>query len=379
MKTLFTFLIIPLGLFSPPLSAEKSPACPASASSELCEHGLDVLSNAAERDPKDADEALNFIIEELEKKLKEKEFVAVAMESPFLKGKLDVLPFDTTFKVIDLEEGDSVLALDFGYRHEFSNNTYAQEGKRSKSYKFDFDLRGTATQNDEENPRNFIESSLSFAFSSRPNFTDKAILSTLLDMDRVKECTTDRDLQNDKECILLEKLAIDASMESAGFTYFMDYGVDIGYETDQSFNASNTTLSLFGRVTLKDYRNKTFMGLSGIIPTVRLAIESVDPSAETPRAITGDDSDYERFTAEFHVDVPLIELMNIAYTFSFNYRSFSEFGASDIVKDVNLDRYHLRTFSLSAPAGLAISYSSGRLPFGLEEQQTIELGFKTYF
>ena len=54
-------------------------------------------------------------------------------------------------------------------------------------------------------------------------------------------------------------------------------------------------------------------------------------------------------------------------------------GASDMVKSADLDSYQLKTYSLNTPTGIFVSYSSGRLPFGLENESTVELGFKTYF
>jgi len=44
-----------------------------------------------------------------------------------------------------------------------------------------------------------------------------------------------------------------------------------------------------------------------------------------------------------------------------------------------LDSYNLRTFSLSGPAGLFVSYSSGKLPFDQQNDDVVALGFKTYF
>lgn len=360
-------------------TANPASLCLPYLSKNLCTQMKDVIKTAAGKKPETADELWSYFQEELNKKKTDPDFVSAAMESPLIKNRLAALPFDVTVKVMDVKDQDSVLALEFGYNHQFSRNTYNTEGTRLKSYGFDFAIKGTATQDADENPRNLIESKLSFSFATKPNFSVQKIASSHYDKDRAKECTTNRDLEDDQECKLLEKLVFDELFEPAGLTYYFDYGVNAGYETDQAFKANNTTLSLFATTTFQDFRKSSFMGYNGIIPTFRINADSVEPSAETPRSLAGDDTSYTRLSAEFHLSVPLTQLLNTAYKFSFNYRTFDELDASDLVKTAGLDKYRLRTYSISSPTGLVVSYSSGRLPFGFANQQAVELGFHTYF
>jgi hypothetical protein len=110
-----------------------------------------------------------------------------------------------------------------------------------------------------------------------------------------------------------------------------------------------------------------------------VSIESVSPSSETPRAMTGDYSSYERVSYEFSLNMPLDDLLNIPYTFTYNFRGYEEVSPSDIVKTANLDKYRLRAYSLITTTGIIASYYSDPLPFGLEEEYIISLGFQTYF
>jgi hypothetical protein len=121
------------------------------------------------------------------------------------------------------------------------------------------------------------------------------------------------------------------------------------------------------------------MGYNNIKPSLRVAAETVDPNMQTPRAIAGDNSSYTRLSGEFSLIVPLQKLASLPYYLTFNYQIYAEMGASDIVKTANLDAYQLKTYSLNTPTGIFVSYSSGRLPFGLENESTVELGFKTFF
>lgn len=305
----------------------------------------------------------------------DKDLQASILNSPFLSNRLETLPVDVTFKVIDVEDGDSVLGMEFQYAKNISRTRYSDGGSREKSYGFDFSLYGTATQDDEKNPRNFIDAKLSFSLSNHPTFNEAKAVKSLT---KNVFCIEAENIEN-PECGALVADATADFFDQVGSTFYFDYGIDLAYETDQAFAAHNTLVSAFVTASHEDFRRDSFLGSNSIVPTVRIAVDSVEPSSDSPRALAGDNSSYERFSGEFHLSVPLTKLLNIPYLFSFNYRIYEEMGASDIVKQAGLDTYHLRTFSLSAPAGLVFSYSSGRLPFGLKEQQTIELGFQTYF
>lgn len=305
----------------------------------------------------------------------DKDLQASILNSPFLSNRLETLPVDVTFKVIDVEGGDSVLGVEFQYAKNISRTIYSNGGSREKSYGFDFSLDGTATQDDEKNPRNFINTKLSFSFSNHPTFNEAKAVKSLT---KNVFCIEEENIDN-PECGPLVADATADFFDQVGSTFYFDYGIDLTYETDQAFDAHNTLVSAFVIASYEDFRRDSFLGSNSIVPTVRIAVDNVEPSNDSPRALAGENSSYERFSGEFHLSVPLTKLLDIPYLFSFNYRIYKEIGASDIVEQAGLDTYHLRTYSLSAPAGLVVSYSSGRLPFGLEEQQTIEIGFQTYF
>jgi hypothetical protein len=344
--------------------------CPSGFTETACRQWLDALtSNLQNKSDEKKGDADAF------KKLKKNgEFIDALIASPFVSSKLDKLPVDVTLKVIDIEDADSVLGLEFSYDKELSRTYFGTSGSRMKSYKFDFSLSGTATQNDEENPRNFIDASVSFSFQNMPTFNESKTLEALNNYECTKEYNLDTPL-----CAKMLSDGVQRYFDTVGPTFYLDYGFDLGYETDQAFDASNTRLSGYLMATYEDMSRNSFMGINGIVPSLRVAIDTVEPSSETLRAMAGDGSTYERLSGEFHLSMPLTKLLDLPYLFSFNYRTYDELGASDLVKEAELDSYHLRTYSLSAPVGLILSYSSGRLPFGLEEEQTIELGFKNYF
>jgi len=353
------------------LTDPKLAMCPSGFTEAACKEWLDAstsyFQNKFDESMGDADA--------FKKLTRNGEFIDALMASPFVTSKLDKLPVDITLKIIDIEDADSVLGLEFSYDKELSRTYYNTSGSRMKSYQFDFSISGTATQNDEENPRNFIDASLSFSFQNMPTFNEAKTLEAL---NKNYECTKEANFETDL-CIKMLSDGVQRFFDTVGPTFYFDYGFDLGYETNQTFEVSNRRLGGYLMTTYEDLSRDSFMGVNGVVPSLRVAIDTVEPNSETPRAMAGDDSTYERLSAEFHLSVPLTKLLDLPYLFSFNYRIYDELGASNTVKEAELDSYRLRTYSLSAPVGLILSYSSGRLPFGLEEQQTIELGFKTYF
>jgi hypothetical protein len=362
--------------------AEESPTtgssaneifCPTSLTEEICATYIKILKETTSTMPSSADAFKEALTDALKKETNNPDFLNAVLDSPAITKRLNSIPVTLNFKLLDREKADSILGLEFSYAKSFNNTIYDNSGEREHAYKFIFDLNGTVTQNAEENPKNFIETKLAFSGSNYPTFNLAEASAGLVP----EYCELKSNLEN-KECGRLEALSIEQYFEPVGSTYYLDYGFDIGIEADQDLKAKNQTYGVFAFIAYEDFRRNTFIGLNNIKPSLSIAAESVEPSNETPRAIAGDDTSYTRLSGEFSLVIPLTKLAGIPYAFTFSYRVFEELNASDIVKGENLDSYQLRTYSLTSPTGLFISYSSGRLPFGTEDENTLELGMKVY-
>lgn len=305
---------------------------------------------------------------------KQPEFLNSLLDSESIKSRLDTIPLTMTFKFIDSEIAESVIGLEFIYAKQIKRWNVNHDGDNLTDFSVDLNLGGTLTKNAEENPRNFIELSVSARWSIKPSFSAKELRDVV-----VSETCNSVEMIDDLYCGELDRSNyLNAFSDYAG-TWFTDYGVDFAYESDQQFEATNRTISAFIFAAYEDFDRTTFMGKYAIKPAFLLSIDTVAPSSDTPRSLAGDDSSYERLSGEFSLTLPLKEVFDTPYTLGFNYRAYQELSASDIVKNANLESYRLRTFSLNAPNGLVVSYSSGRLPFGIVEENIVELGFKTYF
>ncbi len=158
---------------------------------------------------------------------------------------------------------------------------------------------------------------------------------------------------------------------------YHEFGLEVGYESDQQFEASQTALGAFVYSQYEAWSNSGFLGALNITPAVRLGIDQIDPNDETPRAMAGDDSSFLRASGEVSLWVPLPTDQPLALTVS--YRHYREISASSVVKDANLDSYNVRTIGLTGPFGLFVTYSSGQLPLDLHSDNVVALGWRTFF
>lgn len=348
--------------------------CPVALSDVVCKSYLDVLKEAASTHPDNIEAFREAISVAVDKQIGVPEFWNGVIESPALSNTVGALPLTLNFKLFDRENADSVIGLEFSYSKDFNKTIYSDKGDRELSYQFNFNADGVVTQNAEENPRNFVNAKLAFSGSSTPSFNLKKTVDSL-----AYEHCFKAEYNSDAKCARLTADGLKEFFEPVGSAFYIDYGLDIGFETDQEFTAKNQVYGLFTFIAYEDFHRDTFMGYNNIKPSIRLAAESVEPNSDTPRAMAGDDSSYTRISGEFSLVVPLTKLAGVPYSFGFSYRTYDELDASDVVKVANLDSYQLRTYSLATPTGLFFSYSSGRLPFGIDDESIVELGYKAYF
>ena len=285
---------------------------------------------------------------------------------------IDYSPLGLQFKVLDVDDGDTVIGLTFDYSKTLSKNYLNSSQTMHKYYSVDIKTNGTVTKEAEENPRNFIEAKISLAggmHTKMPAFPDdvkKVAQAFMIDPDS-------------KANQLAYFDAVEGILAPLGGHTFIKYGLEAGYETDQKFDKQSKVVSGFSFASYESYDPGTFLGSSGLVPSIRLSVDQVSPNAESPRALAGDDSSYTRASGEISIWMPLTKFLNRSAFFTFNYRGYRELSASKVVKDAGLDSYHLRTYTISGDGGLFISYSSGKLPFDLKSQNAVELGFKTHF
>lgn len=191
-------------------------------------------------------------------------------------------------------------------------------------YDISYSLKGTITENSDNNPKNFLESRMSANYFRSSMFSVKA----------------------------------------GGF---------FKSESDQKFDNNQVVYGVTGTFAKIDSFAKND------IMAFHVNYGQVDPSKDTAReAILGSNLDsYNR------IDFEALYIYNIGTenlsTFEVNYRHFLEVDADSAIKDADLDEFRLVTYRLGLKNNLYVAYSSGELPFNQKDNQIYEVGFSYKF
>lgn len=296
-------------------------------------------------------------------------------------------PFGFEFKTLDSEEsGASVLGLTYDIdRAFFKGSEVKNTAKYIVEREGSFNASGTITNDSDKNPRNFLETKLtaSQSYTTRIPVQSREFADQLTELVRAEAVACDYEGDSPPtECLeatAASQAQFNTTSEFLTSFQYLKGGLEAGYESDQKFDATQSTLGIFLYAQYEDWGTHSWAGKFKVTPSLRLAVNRINPNDDTPRALAGDDSSYYRVSGDVSVWMPLGTLYDRILVFTANYRHYSELDPSSIVKDTRLDSYNLRTFSLSGPNGLFVSYSSGKLPFDQQSDDVVALGFKTYF
>ncbi|WP_288130727.1 hypothetical protein [Microbulbifer sp.] len=179
---------------------------------------------------------------------------------------------------------------------------------------------------------------------------------------------------------------------------------ELSYETDQDFSNQNTVAGLTAAWTMPSAHEshvfRQFYSLLDFVPSVirattgrpgsdDLLLEEpvvsftagqVDPQKDTVREqLLGKLDSYYRSAAEISLTTPVAQFDGKDVILAYDYRYFREIDPEAAIEDANLHRSRLSQFSLRMPndskRGYAfVGYSSGRLPFGVDDE-ILQLGW----
>ena len=174
-------------------------------------------------------------------------------------------------------------------------------------------------------------------------------------------------------------------------------------ESDQSFDNKQYVWSVQAALDFKDWGNKSawskfnFVDLPAALiraasgyedcgtcvrprgtswPTLRVGLGRVMPEDEDPRALAGDNSDFTRAEIELAYRSPIARLNEDRIYLSASWRYFREMSAIDSVKAAGIDKHMLTTVIIGGTDGVFVSFSDGKLPFAVENDQVVEVGFR---
>jgi hypothetical protein len=206
---------------------------------------------------------------------------------------------------------------------------------------------------------------------------------------------------------MLRSRAADMIDAAPGASY---YWVDFhgGLEANQNYSRTRTVFGLAGAYAYQlaaaragsnvfdlpfRWMRRQFSGLRDTdyvapFPSVLLGVERLDADAKDPRSALTDNPRYTRAKAEVAFNTQVARVRGQIVRFNVSYRYFKELSAPAAVKAAELDEFEFTTATLRFPAKLLpviessdyeffVSYTSGKLPFGVESEKTYELGISS--
>lgn len=233
------------------------------------------------------------------------------------------------------QSNSSTLGLEYSLKGDLFTKDFKKECKESDDvFNFDctygdhglaYDLSGVVAENAENNPKNFLTSEVNYQFSyygNKHNFRGGAFLQ---------------------------------------------------YETDQKFD--NKQYVYGGTFTyVPDFEELGINALKDDTFAAHINLAQVDPKDDTAREAVLEDLDtYDRLGIELVYKLKIDK--GILKHFEANYRYYKELGADDVIKDAGLDDFRLVTYRLGLKNGAYVAYSSGELPFNLQDDQIFEIGY----
>lgn len=176
--------------------------------------------------------------------------------------------------------------------------------------------------------------------------------------------------------------------------WYVNLAFTAGYESNQNFSSTQLVFGFDlgldikpwgnGNVNIFDYPFAAVRWLAGVqnwkprastFPTFLIGLHRIDPSNSEARELAGNTDIFNRFQAEIVFRTPLIEGSYL----DANFRYFRQLNPPQAIIDANLDEQVFFTAALTAPNGMFVSYTAGRLPFDQSNDQIYELGFRYKF
>jgi hypothetical protein len=116
------------------------------------------------------------------------------------------------------------------------------------------------------------------------------------------------------------------------------------------------------------------------LPSVMVGIDLVDPVSDADRfKVDPDKSAYPRFKAEVGLRAKVVQYDDKIIWFNAGYRFFQEIDASSAIRAAHMNQFTYFAASLTLPWNVTITYTNGKLPFDLRNQQVWALGYKILF
>lgn len=324
--------------------------------------------------------------------------LAAATSLSKLLGDLN-LEFKTFYSS---DSANTSLGLYYAYSKRFARSPFDVNRAVYSGFFASIDGVGNIAFNRDLNPRNFLDTKLSIhGFRSQggvrgtvDDSTAAALTDSALALAAIEDQTelgrrapaTIRMITDHLSTQFYGDLAIAASLESdqsfdeKQLVYSGTFGLDIKAWSRNSawarFNLFDWPFALVRYLTSVD---AAIAPKGTNIPTVLLQVAAVDPTDSPEREALGETGLYPRFSAEAAFRSLIARTSGDELYFDAGIRFYQEIGASEAIKALGRDNSLYFVLTLSGIQGVFFSYSTGRLPLDLQDDQVYELGARFQF
>ena len=327
----------------------------------------------------------------------------LSKESPLRQfldaGNVRLLAFDS-----DKGGEHQSIGLSYSLTKDIPRHYISKEPGKHDGLALNLFAEGMVAADPEANPRNFLDSRVSFeVFRSRGGAikTPEEIRNQLNQLeDAAAEDETFEELLRDPKFVEAMRI-LRQHMSTQCYTAVAGEG---GLEANQTFSekryyyGGRFTLdvkawnpdSAWAKFNLLDYPfaftrryifniDREWMPRGSALPTLLAGIDMVDPSSGDPRAAVGDGSSFGRWRLEAGYRTLVGHVDGYAAFFEATIRHYQEINPSGAVKSASLDRSTVFSAALLFPKGVFVSYSAGKLPFDQKDSSVYSAGWQYKF
>jgi hypothetical protein len=296
---------------------------------------------------------------------------------------------------------NDTLPVSLGFEYKYDNSWIKNRVQKNSVFyqTYSLSFNGNVAFRKRYNPNDFLESTLSydgsFMFGGRAMKIDNATSDVIQEIeDTILERRSRREPYMDlyrKVNSLIRvtdqfyigvkgKLAFESNQDFSKRQYVPGILLGMGAkgwnknEALRYFNVLDYPFALIRLITGTDDK---FTIYGSTFPSFLFGLDYVIPDKDTLRQKLIDDLDpFSRLRFEVGFKTRVARIGKEMIHFASNFRWYKELGAEKIIRDNRLEHFTYFVGALESNSGLFVSYTTGKLPFDLRNNQVYAIGFR---
>jgi len=317
---------------------------------------------------------------------------------------------DVNFKVKTFESdngGEAALGFSYDYSKSMQSHDLRCSRKAcTRALDLQLSANGNVAAEAELNPNNFLETQLSFAWFQSTGGVTEVSDATRAQFKKLQKEFIDAEGDSEEEELAVRNIE-NLVRPLLSDQFYWEIAGDAAFESDQEFEAKQWTYgvhtvfevkgwndaSALAKFNVLDYPFAALRALTGYEtcadggsscfkprgtawPSVLVGLDRISGAENAPRELAGETGDYDRLRLEASFRTPIARYGDDRLFISVNYRYYEELDAPASVQTADLDSFEFFTVVLGGEDGIYVSYTDGRLPLDLVDDQVFELGYQ---